>query len=89
MRLILIGNLSHAGLLEHLQKRRVQVATYQLALAQTAETSEERADLGNSWRSTMGWPWLLRNWLGWIARCPGCLSWLHRVKLHRAIPLWQ
>jgi len=46
MRLILASNLSHAGLLEHLQKRRAQVAASQLALAQTAKATDERTDLG-------------------------------------------
>ena len=46
MRLILASNLSHAGLLAHLQQRHTQVAAHQLALEQTAEAMDERMDLG-------------------------------------------
>jgi len=46
MRLILASNLSHAGLVAHLQQRRVQVAAHQLALEQTARTIDESMDLG-------------------------------------------
>ncbi|MFQ6101705.1 MAG: PadR family transcriptional regulator [Anaerolineae bacterium] len=46
MRLILASNLSHAGLLTHLQQRRAQVAAHQLALEQAAKAIDERTDLG-------------------------------------------
>lgn len=46
MRLILASNLSHAGLLAHLQQRRAEVAAHQLALRQVNEVLDEGADLG-------------------------------------------
>jgi DNA-binding PadR family transcriptional regulator len=46
MRLVLAGNLSHAGLVAHLQQRRAQVATHQIALEQTAGAMDGSADLG-------------------------------------------
>jgi PadR family transcriptional regulator AphA len=46
IRLILASNLSHAGLIEHLQRRRMQVADHQLALDQAAQGMDERIDLG-------------------------------------------
>jgi PadR family transcriptional regulator AphA len=46
MRLILASNLSHAGLIAHLQQRRAQVAAHQLALEQTAQAMDDGMDLG-------------------------------------------
>ena len=46
MRLILASNLSRAGLITHLQRRRVQVADHQLALEQTAQAMDDGMDLG-------------------------------------------
>jgi DNA-binding PadR family transcriptional regulator len=46
MRLILASNLSHAGLIAHLQQRRAQVAAHQLALEQTAQAMDDDMDLG-------------------------------------------
>ena len=47
MRLILASNLSHDGLITHLQQRYAQVAAHQLTLQQTAETTDEGMDLGD------------------------------------------
>ena len=46
MRLILAGNLSHDGLVAHLEQRRTQVAAHQAALDQTATVMDESMDLG-------------------------------------------
>ena len=46
MRLILASNLSHDGLVAHLQKRRAQVAAHQLALEETSKAMDEGMDLG-------------------------------------------
>ena len=46
MRLILASNLSHDGLITHLQRRRAQVAAHQLALEQTSRAMDESIDLG-------------------------------------------
>jgi PadR family transcriptional regulator AphA len=46
MRLILVSNLSHDGLIAHLQQRRTQVAAHQLALEQVARGTDESTDLG-------------------------------------------
>jgi len=46
MRLILAGNLSHDGLVAHLEQRRTQVAAHQAALDQTATVMDEGMDLG-------------------------------------------
>ena len=46
MRLILAGNLSHNGLVAHLEQRRTQVAAHQTTLDQTARTMDESMDLG-------------------------------------------
>jgi len=46
MRLVLASNLSHAGLIAHLQQRRAQVSAHQLALEQTTRTMDESMDLG-------------------------------------------
>lgn len=46
MRLILASNFSRAGLIAHLQRRRVQVADHQLALEQTAQAMDDGMDLG-------------------------------------------
>jgi PadR family transcriptional regulator AphA len=47
MRLILASNLSHNGLITHLQQRHAQVASHQLALEQTTQSMEETLDLGD------------------------------------------
>jgi PadR family transcriptional regulator AphA len=47
MRLILASNLSHDGLITHLQQRQTQVATHRLALEQTSEVMGEEMDLGD------------------------------------------
>jgi DNA-binding PadR family transcriptional regulator len=47
MRLILASNLSHGGLLAHLEQRRTQVADHQLALQQTVEAIDDGVDLGD------------------------------------------
>ena len=47
MRLILASNLSHDGLLAHLEQRHTQVADHQLALQQTVEAIDDGADLGD------------------------------------------
>ena len=46
MRLILASNLSHAGLIAHLEQRRAQVAAHRLALEQTAQAMDDGMDLG-------------------------------------------
>jgi PadR family transcriptional regulator AphA len=46
MRLTLASNFSNAGLITHLQQRRAQVSTHQLALEQTAKAMDENMDLG-------------------------------------------
>ncbi|MBU0704401.1 MAG: PadR family transcriptional regulator [Chloroflexi bacterium] len=46
MRLILASNLSHAGLLAHLQQRCAEVAAHQFALQQATEVMDEGTDLG-------------------------------------------
>jgi PadR family transcriptional regulator AphA len=46
MRLILASNLSRAGLVAHLQQRRAQVASHQLALKQAADDMDQGKDLG-------------------------------------------
>jgi PadR family transcriptional regulator AphA len=45
MRLILASNLSHDGLITHLQQRHAQVIAHQLALERTAEAMDESVDL--------------------------------------------
>jgi DNA-binding PadR family transcriptional regulator len=47
MRLIPAGNLSHDGLITHLQQRRAQVTAHRRALERTAETMGESIDLGD------------------------------------------
>jgi PadR family transcriptional regulator AphA len=47
MRLILADNLSHDGLVTHLQQRQAQVTAHQLALERTAETMGGSMDLGD------------------------------------------
>jgi PadR family transcriptional regulator AphA len=47
MRLILAGNLSHDGLVTHLQQRQAQVTAHRRALERTAETMGESIDLGD------------------------------------------
>jgi PadR family transcriptional regulator AphA len=47
MRLILASNLSHAGLIAHLQQRHTQVAAHQLALEQTVQAMHDGMDLGD------------------------------------------
>jgi hypothetical protein len=47
MRLILASNLSHDGLITHLQQRHAQVAAHQFALEQTAQAMDESMDLGD------------------------------------------
>ena len=46
MRLILAGNLSHDGLVAHLEQRRTQVAAHHTTLDQTAKMMDESMDLG-------------------------------------------
>lgn len=46
MRLILAGNLSHAGLLAHLRQRRADVAAHQIALQKTTGMMGGGTDLG-------------------------------------------
>ncbi len=46
MRLILASNLSQAGLIEYLQRRRGQVADHQLDLEQATHAMDARIDLG-------------------------------------------
>ena len=45
MCLILAGNLSHDGVIAHLQKRRTQVAAHHSTLTEAARTVDERMDL--------------------------------------------
>jgi PadR family transcriptional regulator AphA len=47
MRLILASNLSHDGLITHLEQRQAQVTTHRLALEQTAGMMGEDMDLGD------------------------------------------
>jgi len=46
MRLILAGNLSHAGLLAHLRQRRADVSAHQIALQKITEIMDGGTDLG-------------------------------------------
>jgi PadR family transcriptional regulator AphA len=46
MRLALVSDSSHAGLIALLQQRRAQVATHHAVLEQTAGTMNEQTDLG-------------------------------------------
>ena len=68
MRLILASNLSHAGLITHLQQRHAQVASHQLALQQTTESMEEGLDLGDRLALDYG-----------LAVAAAELAWLDRV----------
>ncbi len=47
MRLMLAGNLSHDGLITHLQQRHTQVAAHQITLQQATEAMDEGMDLGD------------------------------------------
>jgi len=68
MRLILASNLSHNGLITHLQQRHAQVASHQLALQQTAESMGEGLDLGDRLALDYG-----------LAIAAAELAWLDRV----------
>jgi PadR family transcriptional regulator AphA len=68
MRLILASNLSHAGLIAHLEQRHSQVAAHQLALEQTAQATDDDMDLGE--RLALGYG---------LAVAAAELAWLHRT----------
>ena len=71
MRLILASNLSHDGLVAHLEQRRAQVAAQQLALEQTVEAMDEQVDLG----------YLLTLDYGLIVAAAE-IAWLERTQVH-------
>lgn len=73
MRLILANNLSHADLIAHLQRRRVQVATHQHNLKQTADAMDESADLGERLAPDYGLAVAAAE-LAWLDRTLGRLS---------------
>ncbi len=66
MRLHLSGSLSHAGLVAHLEQRRIQVAAHRSELKQTAGALDQTADLGQ--RLTLNYGLALADaeldWLG-------------------------
>jgi len=78
MRLILVSNLSHAGLIAHLQQRQAQVAARQLALERDVKAMDEGIDLGD---------WLVLDYGLTVATAE--LAWLDRtlVRLSQSLPV--
>ena len=71
MRLILVSNLSHAGLIAHLQQRHAQVSAHQLALERDVKTMDEGIDLGD--RLVLGYG---------LTVATAELAWLDRTLAH-------
>jgi len=78
MRLILSSNLSHAGLIAHLQRRHDQVSTHRLALEQDAQAMDQVIDLGDRLALDYG-----------LSIATAELAWLERtlVRLSQAMPI--
>ena len=68
MRLLLAGNFSTAGLIDHLEQRRAQVAAHLGALQQATEMSTEKDDLGQFLAMDYG-----------LAMASAELSWLDHI----------